>query len=387
MTEASPLRGRRIVEVLATSAGGVGTHVRTLVPAIARGRRDGAASAGRPPPRSCSASPPPAPTSGRSASPPGWRRSPTAGAVRAAPPARPPAPTWCTPTACAPAWSPRPPAGWRGSAARPLVLTLHNALQESSGPRQRLLRAVEAADDPRRRPRARRLQRPGRQRPPARAPATSGSRRRSPRRCRPRPHARRGARRARASTTAGRCSSRSAGCTRRRATTCCSTPSRGGSATAGCSRRRWSRSPATGRWSDELAERIARRAAAGPAARAADRRRRPARCGRRVRAALALGGQPVHRPGGAARRHARWSPPAPAASPSWSGTGAELVPVGDAAALADAVVRVLGDPAHAAAAGRGGPPAGGRRGRTRRPPAGGWSPSTGSCSAPPGDGP
>ena len=34
MTEPSPLRGRRIVEVLATSAGGVGAHVRTIVPAI-----------------------------------------------------------------------------------------------------------------------------------------------------------------------------------------------------------------------------------------------------------------------------------------------------------------------------------------------------------------
>jgi glycosyltransferase involved in cell wall biosynthesis len=34
--------------------------------------------------------------------------------------------------------------------------------------------------------------------------------------------------------------------------------------------------------------------------------------------------------------------------PELVGTGAELVPVGDAAALADAVVRVLGDPAHAA---------------------------------------
>ncbi|MFD2093680.1 glycosyltransferase family 4 protein [Blastococcus deserti] len=34
MTEGSPLRGRRITEVLATSAGGVGSHVRTIVPAI-----------------------------------------------------------------------------------------------------------------------------------------------------------------------------------------------------------------------------------------------------------------------------------------------------------------------------------------------------------------
>jgi methenyltetrahydromethanopterin cyclohydrolase len=35
VTQASPLRARRVVEVLATSAGGVGTHVRTIVPAIA----------------------------------------------------------------------------------------------------------------------------------------------------------------------------------------------------------------------------------------------------------------------------------------------------------------------------------------------------------------
>jgi hypothetical protein len=34
VTERSPLRGRRIAEVLATSAGGVGSHVRTIVPAV-----------------------------------------------------------------------------------------------------------------------------------------------------------------------------------------------------------------------------------------------------------------------------------------------------------------------------------------------------------------
>ena len=34
MTERSPLHGRRIAEVLATSAGGVGSHVRTIVPAL-----------------------------------------------------------------------------------------------------------------------------------------------------------------------------------------------------------------------------------------------------------------------------------------------------------------------------------------------------------------
>jgi glycosyltransferase involved in cell wall biosynthesis len=40
--EASPLAGRRIVEVLATSAGGVGTHVRSLIPVL----RDAGASVG-----------------------------------------------------------------------------------------------------------------------------------------------------------------------------------------------------------------------------------------------------------------------------------------------------------------------------------------------------
>jgi glycosyltransferase involved in cell wall biosynthesis len=35
VTDPAPLHGRRIVEVLATSAGGVGRHVRTLVPAVA----------------------------------------------------------------------------------------------------------------------------------------------------------------------------------------------------------------------------------------------------------------------------------------------------------------------------------------------------------------
>ena len=35
MAEQSPLRGRRIAEVLATSTGGVGTHLRSVVPAVA----------------------------------------------------------------------------------------------------------------------------------------------------------------------------------------------------------------------------------------------------------------------------------------------------------------------------------------------------------------
>ena len=146
----------------------------------------------------------------------------------------PAGPTWCTPTACAPAWSPRPPAGCRAS-GQPLVLTLHNALQESAGPRQRLLRAVEGmtirgADlvlavssdlaDNARRLGARDVRvAPAWPRPGARDPL-----------------ARRGARRSSGSTTAVRCWWPSAGCTRRRATTSCSTPWPGGSARGGCSR-------------------------------------------------------------------------------------------------------------------------------------------------------
>jgi len=141
VTEASPLRGRRIVEVLATSAGGVGTHVRTIVPAI----RAAGASVGV-----CGA---PATEQlfgftavGADFSPVGISsglapvadgravvqlRRATAGvdlvhahglrAVLVAAAAR----------------------RLSGDRQRPLVLTLHNALQESSGPRQRLLRAIE----------------------------------------------------------------------------------------------------------------------------------------------------------------------------------------------------------------------------------------------------
>ena len=79
---------------------------------------------------------------------PAGRASPPAGAGRrrpggAAAAPGPPAPTSCTPTGCAPGWSPRPPGGWPGAASARLVLTLHNALQESAGRKQRVLRAVE----------------------------------------------------------------------------------------------------------------------------------------------------------------------------------------------------------------------------------------------------
>ena len=141
MTEASPLRGRRVVEVLATSAGGVGAHVRTIVPAI----RAAGASVGV-----CGA-PATEELFGFTAAGADFRpvgissglapvadsravvqlRAATAGAdlvhahgLRAG-----------LVAAAARRLS--------GERQRPLVLTLHNALQQSSGPRQRLLRAVE----------------------------------------------------------------------------------------------------------------------------------------------------------------------------------------------------------------------------------------------------
>ena len=49
---------------------------------------------------------------GISAGPGAGRRRPRRRRSCAGPP---PAPTWCTPTGCGPAWSPRPPGGWRGS--------------------------------------------------------------------------------------------------------------------------------------------------------------------------------------------------------------------------------------------------------------------------------
>ena len=141
MTEASPLRGRRVVEVLATSAGGVGTHVRTIVPAIsAAGASVGvcgapateelfaftAVGADFTPVGISSGLAPVA--DGRAVA---QLRRATSGAdlvhahgLRAG-----------LVAAAARRLS--------GERQRPLVLTLHNALQESSGPRRRLLRAVE----------------------------------------------------------------------------------------------------------------------------------------------------------------------------------------------------------------------------------------------------
>ena len=139
VAEPSPLHGRSIVEVLATSAGGVGTHVRTIVPAVrAAGRhrpglrRAGHRGAVRLHRRRRGLRP-----VGISGHPPVADGRAVLELRRAAP-----GPTWSTPTACAPAWWLRSPAGCRASAAaRP-----HPRAVEDSGPRQRLLRAVEVHD-------------------------------------------------------------------------------------------------------------------------------------------------------------------------------------------------------------------------------------------------
>ena len=143
MTERSPLRGRRIAEVLATSAGGVGSHVRTIVPAV---RAAGATV------RVCGA-PATEELFGFTATGADFR------------------PVGIS-TGLAPLADSRAVAQLRravkgfdlvhahglraglvaavarrlsGDRSRPLVLTLHNALQESSGARRRLLRSIEGA--------------------------------------------------------------------------------------------------------------------------------------------------------------------------------------------------------------------------------------------------
>jgi glycosyltransferase involved in cell wall biosynthesis len=141
VTEQSPLHGRRVAEVLATSAGGVGSHVRTIVPAVR------AAGAGV---RVC----------GAPATEELFRFTAVGADFR---------PVGIS-TGLAPLADSRAVVQLRqavksfdlvhahglraglvaaiarrvsGDRQRPLVLTLHNALQESSGPREKLLRAVE----------------------------------------------------------------------------------------------------------------------------------------------------------------------------------------------------------------------------------------------------
>ncbi len=141
MTERSPLHGRRIVEVLATSAGGVGSHIRTIVPAL---RAAGATV------RVC----------GAPATEELFRFTATGADFR---------PVGIS-SGLAPLADGRAVVQLRqaadgadllhahglraglvaaaarrvsGERTRPLVLTLHNALQQGPGPTQRLLRAVE----------------------------------------------------------------------------------------------------------------------------------------------------------------------------------------------------------------------------------------------------
>ncbi|MGY1802162.1 glycosyltransferase family 4 protein [Blastococcus sp. SYSU D00922] len=141
MTERPPLHGRRIVEALATSAGGVGSHIRTIVPAI----RDAGATV-----RVCGA---PATEDLFRFTATGAEFRPVGISAGLAPVADGRAVLQLR--AAAEGADLVHAHGLRaglvaaaarrlsGDRARPLVLTLHNALQEGSGPKQRLLRALE----------------------------------------------------------------------------------------------------------------------------------------------------------------------------------------------------------------------------------------------------
>ena len=339
---ASPLRGRRIVEVLATSTGGVGTHVRSIVPAL---RAAGAAVqvCGAPATEelfgftAAGADVPPGRHLGRA-----WRRSPTA------------APSLQLRRALAGADLVHAH-GLRaglvaatarrlvGRAARPLVLTLHNALPESGGPRQRraargssgltirgadLVLAVSSdlADNARRlgardvrvAPALAPPLPPGRPAPATRSARSSGVDDGRPLRRRRRPAApaeglRRPARRRRAlgAPTA---------------------------APAGAARRHRRRRPAARPSSPSASGPSGCRSCCSAAAPTSPTcSAPPTLCVLPSR----WEAQPVHRAGGAAGRARRWSPRRAGGLPELLGDGAELVPVGDAAALADAVVRVL----------------------------------------------
>jgi glycosyltransferase involved in cell wall biosynthesis len=141
VTERSPLHGRHLVEVLATSAGGVGTHVRTIVPAL---RAAGASV------RVCGA---PATEELFGFTDVGADFRPVGISTGLAPVADSRAVLQLRQAsrgadlvhahglrAGLVAATARRLSGGRN---RPLVLTLHNALQESAGARQRLLRAIE----------------------------------------------------------------------------------------------------------------------------------------------------------------------------------------------------------------------------------------------------
>jgi glycosyltransferase involved in cell wall biosynthesis len=141
VTERSPLHGRRIAEVLATSAGGVGSHIRTIVPAL---RAAGATV------RVCGA-PATEELFGFTATGADFR--PVGISAGLAPVADSRAVVQLRQAVGG--FELLHAHGLRaglvaavarrlsGDRQRPLVLTLHNALQDSSGARQKVLRAVE----------------------------------------------------------------------------------------------------------------------------------------------------------------------------------------------------------------------------------------------------
>ena len=370
MAERSPLHGRSIVEVLATSAGGR-RHARPLArarrprrrrhrPGLRRARDRGALRLHARP----------APTSARSASRPGWRPLADSRAVLAAAPGRSPAPTWSTPTACAPASSPRPPAGCRASGPGRSSSPCTTHPRGAPAPLQRAA-AGGRADD--------RSAAPTSCSPsPATSPPTPAGRRpRRPGRPGPGPAAAPGD-----PLAAPRCARSWAWTTGRPLVVAVGRlhPQKGYDVLLDAVARweadgRLDPAPLVAIAGDgpleaELAERIRGRAAAGAAARPARATSptcsAPPTCACCRRAGRAARSPPRRRCAPAPR----WSPPAPAACPSCSATAPSLVPVGDAGALADAVVRVLTDPAHAAELAEAGPAAGGElagRGGRRAP--------------------
>ena len=355
----------------------------SLLPAAARGRRRPSGLRRRPPPTSSSASPPPARPSARSGSPRAWPRSPTparssrcagpragadlvhahglrAGLVAAA--ARRPAGPGAGPAGAHPAQraARRRRAAAAGAAPGSRRATVRGAdlVLAASG---------DLADN------ARRLgARDVRVAPVVGAAAAAGEPRPGPR-CAP----------SSASPTAARWWWRWAGCTRRRAThVLLDAVGRLGGAgrrAAGRDRRRRSAAGASsppGSRAERLPVRLlGRRTDVADLLGAADVCVLPSR----------LGGPVAHRPGGAARRAPRWSPPAPAASPSWWATPPSWCRSGTPRRWPTPSTGVLADPAARRRLAEAGRRAGRAPGPTRPAPPGRWSPSTASCSGPAGE--
>ena len=140
MTEPAPLRGRRVVEVLATSAGGVGSHIRSLIPTV----RDAGAAvtvAGAPDTERLFDFT----GAGASFTPVGISAglAPLADRRAVAQLRRATADADLVHAHGLRAGLVAAAARRLGRGTQPLVLTLHNALQEGTGPKQWLLRKAE----------------------------------------------------------------------------------------------------------------------------------------------------------------------------------------------------------------------------------------------------